>query len=157
VDVARAVGEDALGLHAHDQLRTRREARAFGEEKENHRLRPVVVPTRRSSIQFRQILETLARLEKSDGLPFDRLVLESASRMPQSATVIALLTSVTTEMALALGNLRRRGMAVTAIVNVYDEYDFARIAGPLVAERIEVRQLRDRAGIARMCQRMVLR
>ena len=37
-------------------------------------------------------------------------------------------------------------MAVTAIVNVYDEYDFARVAGPLVAERIEVRQLRDRAG-----------
>lgn len=142
---------------SHDQLRTRREAQAVVEEKEDHRLRPVVVPTRRSSIQLRQILETLARLEKSDGLPFDRLVVESASRMPLSATVIALLTNVTTEAALALGNLRRRGMAVTAIVNVYDEYDFARIAGPLVAERIDVRQLRDRTGIARMCQRMVLR
>ena len=46
---------------------------------------------------------------------------------------------MTPETAIALGNLRRRGMAVTAIVNVYDEYDFARVAGPLVAERIEVR------------------
>jgi uncharacterized protein (DUF58 family) len=141
---------------SHDQLRTRREAQAAIDQRDNHRLQPVIVPTRRSNIQHRQILETLARVEKSDGLPFAQLVHESASRMPHSATVIALLSTVTVETALALGNLRRRGMAVTAIVNVYDEYDFARDAGPLVAERIEVRQLRDRAGIARMCQRMVL-
>ncbi len=142
---------------SHDQMRTRREAQAISAAHKDHRLRPVVVPTRRSSTQLRQILETLARIEKSQALPFDRLVLETASRMPHSATVIALLTNVTTEAALALGNLRRRGMAVTAIVNVFDEYDFARVAGPLVAERIEVRHLRDRTGIARMCQQMVLR
>jgi uncharacterized protein (DUF58 family) len=142
---------------SHDQLHTRRAAQAAVDERDNHRLRPVIVPTRRSNIQLRQILETLARVEKSDGLPFPQLVHESASRMPHSATVIAVLTSVTVEAALALGSLRRRGMAVTAIVNVYDEYDFARVAGPLVAERIEVRQLKDQAGIARMCQRMVLR
>jgi uncharacterized protein (DUF58 family) len=153
-DAAERIRREGWG---HDQVHTRREAQSAGDEQENHRLRPVIVPTRRSSIQLRQILETLARIEKSDGLPFPALVHESASRMPHSATVIALLASVTTEAALALGNLRRRGMAVTAIVNVYDEYDFARVAGPLVAERIEVRQLRDRAGIARMCQRMVLR
>lgn len=142
---------------SHEQVHTRREAQAAGDERENHRLRPVIVPTRRSNIQLRQILETLARVEKSDGLPFPHLVRESASRMPHSATVIAVLTSVTVEAALALGSLRRRGMAVTAIVNVYDEYDFARVAGPLVAERIDVRQLKDRAGIARMCQQLVLR
>ncbi|MGD9633036.1 MAG: DUF58 domain-containing protein [Pirellulales bacterium] len=141
----------------HDQLRTRREAQAVADERDNHRLAPVIVPTRRSNIQLSQILETLARLEKSDGLPFPALVHETASRMPHSATVIALLSNVTTEAALALGNLRRRGMAVTAIVSVYDAYDFGRIVGPLVAERIEVRQLRDRVGVARMCQRMVLR
>jgi uncharacterized protein (DUF58 family) len=142
---------------SHDQLRTRREAQAAIDQRDNHRLQPVIVPTRRSNIQHRQILETLSRVEKADGLPFAQLVHESASRMPHSATVIALLSTVTVETALALGNLRRRGMAVTAIVNVYDEYDFARVAGPLVAERIEVRQLRDRAGIARMCQKLMLR
>jgi uncharacterized protein (DUF58 family) len=141
----------------HDQLRTRREAQAVADERDNHRLAPVIVPTRRTNIQLSQVLETLARLEKSDGLPFHALVHETASRMPHSATVIALLSNVTTETALALGNLRRRGMAVTAIVSVYDAYDFGRIVGPLVAERIEVRQLRDRAGVARMCQRMLLR
>jgi uncharacterized protein (DUF58 family) len=142
---------------SHDQLRTRREAQAAIDQRDNHRLQPVIVPTRRSNIQHRQILETLSRVEKADGLPFAQLVHESASRMPHSATVIALLSTVTVETALALGNLRRRGMAVTAIVNVYDEYDFARVVGPLVAERIEVRQLRDRAGIARMCQKLMLR
>ena len=153
-DAAERIRREGWG---HEQVHTRRAAQAAGDEQANHRLRPVIVPTRRSNIQLGQILETLARVEKSDGLPFAALVQETTSRMPQSATVIALLTSVTTEAALALGNLRRRGMAVTAIVNVYDEYDFARVAGPLVAERIDVRQLRDRAGIARMCQRMVLR
>jgi uncharacterized protein (DUF58 family) len=142
---------------SHDQLRTRRAAQAAGEQAESHRLRPVIVPTRRSNLQLRQILETLARVEKTDGLDFAGLVHETTSRMPQSASVIAVLTNVTSESAVALGNLRRRGMAVTAIVNVYDEYDFARIAGPLAAERIETRQLRDRAAIPNLCSRFVLR
>ena len=30
------------------------------------RLRPVIVPTRRSDVQLRQILRTLARVEKTD-------------------------------------------------------------------------------------------
>ena len=34
---------------------------------------------------------------------------------------------MTPEYAIALGNLRRRGMAVTAIINVYEEYRFAEL------------------------------
>jgi uncharacterized protein (DUF58 family) len=141
----------------HEQLHTRRLAQAAGMRDSSDRLRPVAVPTRRGGAQLRLILETLARVEKTSGLSFAQLVAECASRLPPSATVIALLTDVTPESAIALGNLRRRGFVVTAIINVYDEYDFARLAAPLIAEHIDARQLRDRPGLPQACLQTLLR
>jgi uncharacterized protein (DUF58 family) len=141
----------------HEQLASRRLAQAAGMRDKSGRLRPIVVPTQQSTTQLRLILETLARVEKTDGLTFPQLVAETASRLPRSATVIALLTAVTPSMAVALGNLRRRGLAVTAIINVYDEYDFARLAAPLAAEQIDVRQLKDRTAIPTVCLQTLLR
>jgi hypothetical protein len=48
-------------------------------------------------------------------------------------------------------------MAVTAIINTYEDHDFAELSAPLVRERIETRHLKDRAAIPRVCQRCVLR
>lgn len=124
---------------------------------ENDRLRPQVIPTQRGILQLRQILETLARAEKTDGLTFAQLVQETTSRMPASATVIAVLTAVTAETAIALGNLCRRGFAVTAIINTYDPYEFAAMSGPLIAQRVETRQLVDEASVATICSNFVLR
>ena len=141
----------------HDQLTSRRLAQAAGMRDRSERLRPVVVPTGRSNTQLQQILRTLARVEKTDGLTFPQLILEVSSRLPRSATVIAILSEVTPAAAIALGSLRRRGFAVTAIVNVFEEYDYARIAGPLIAEQIDVRQLRDRGTIPEVCLKCLLR
>ncbi len=121
------------------------------------RLRPQVVPTQRGNLQLRQILETLARAEKTDGLTFAQLVRETTNRLPASATVIAILTAVTPTTAIALGNLRRRGFAVTAILNTYDPYEFAAMSGLLIAQRIETRQLLDEASISTICSNFVLR
>ncbi len=121
------------------------------------RLRPVVVSTRRSNTQLTDILQTLARVEKTDGLTLSQLVIEAASQLPQSATVIAILTRVTPEIAMALGTLRRRGLAVTAILNVYEDYQFAELSSQLLNERIETRHLKDRAAIARVCLNYILR
>jgi hypothetical protein len=71
--------------------------------------------------------------------------------------VIAILTRVTPEIVIALGGLRRRGMAVSAILNVYEEHTFAELAGQLLTERIESRHLKDRAAIPRVCMSFVLR
>lgn len=142
---------------SHDQLRSRKLAHAAGMRDRSERLRPVVVPTGRSNTQLQQILRTLARVEKTDGLTFPQLVLEVSSRLPRSATVIAILSNVTPATAIALGSLRRRGFAVTAIVNAFEEYDYARIAAPLIAEQIDVRQLRDRAAIPQVCLKCLLR
>jgi uncharacterized protein (DUF58 family) len=142
---------------SHDQLHSRKLAQAAGMADRSDRLRPLIVPTRLGNTQLRQILETLARVEKTDGLTFPQLVHEIAGRLPRSATVIALLTAVTPAMAVALGSLRRRGLAVTVIINVYEEYEFAKLAAPLIAERIDARQLRDRAAIPTVCLKCLLR
>ena len=59
--------------------------------------------------------------------------------------------------AITLGSLRRQGYAVTAILNLYDEYDFAQAAGPLIAEGIEVQHLKDETSIVSVCRKFVLR
>jgi uncharacterized protein (DUF58 family) len=138
--------------------RTRRDAqRSASMLDKSERLQPVVVETRRGPEQLMRILEALARLELTDGLPLAGLIDEAASRIPRDATVIALVCGVSTETALALGGLRRRGFAVTAIVNAFHVHEFEQAGGPLVAEGIEVRHLVDEAGLVDLCRQYVLR
>jgi uncharacterized protein (DUF58 family) len=120
------------------------------------RLRPLVVDTRRGAEQLMRILETLARAELTDGLDLAHLIIETASRLPRDATVVAILTTVTPSTAIALGNLRRRGFAVTAIINVFEERDFAEAAGLLLSERIDSHHLKDETSIGSVCRSYVL-
>ena len=124
---------------------------------ESDRLAPLVVPTRRGAEQLRRILETLARVELTDGLHLPQLIEETASRMPRAATVMVILPQVTEEAAIALANLKRRGFAVEAVLNLYDEYDFAQASGPLLAAGIPTRHLKDETGISTLCRNYVLR
>lgn len=142
---------------AHD-FRTRAAARTVAAMREaSDRLQPLVVPTRRGAEQLMRILETLARVELTDGLTFDQLVVETASRLPRDATVVAVLPAVTVETAFALGSLRRRGFAVTAVVISFDQHEFADCSGRLLAQGIEARQVADEAGLAALCGRHLAR
>jgi uncharacterized protein (DUF58 family) len=120
------------------------------------RLRPVVVPTRRGEDQFTRILETLARLEKTDGLTLAQLILETAPRLPHDATVLAIVSRVTEEDAIALGSLRRQGFAVEAVVNTYEELDYSKMAGLLWAEGVPARHLMDEGALVELCGAMVV-
>ena len=141
----------------HD-YRTRDAAQqAAGTLVANERLAPVVVQTRRGPEQFMRILETLARVELTDGLSLPQLINETESRLPRDASVIAILPRVDEEHAIALGSLRRRGFAVTALLNVFEADDFAAAAGPLISEGVDTRHLKDRTSIATICRRFVLR
>jgi hypothetical protein len=86
-----------------------------------------------------------------------QLIEETMSRLPRDATVIAILPRVTTEHAIALENLKRQGYAVEAVVNVYDEYDFAQASGPLLAVGIRTHHLRNDAAVSTVCRHSVLR
>jgi uncharacterized protein (DUF58 family) len=139
-------------------IRTRGAAQAAaGMREASDRLRPLVVDTRRGENQLMRILEVLARVELTDGLDFSQLITETASRLPRDATVVAILTEVSEATAVALGNLRRRGFAVTALVNVYEDRDYAEAAGKLIAERVDVRHLRDDAAVTEICRSHAVR
>lgn len=139
-------------------IRTRDAARkAASMSDESDRLQPLVVQTQRGPEQLMRILETLARVELTDGLDLAQLIGETASRMPRDATVVAILPQVSDEDAIALGNLKRRGFAVSAILNLYERYDFAAASGPLLAQGIETHHLRDEPSIVTMCQKFLLR
>jgi uncharacterized repeat protein (TIGR01451 family) len=139
-------------------IRSRKAARrAAGMLESSDRLQPVVVETRRGSEQLMRILETLARVELTDGLSFAQLVLETAGRLPRDATIVALLTSPSIETAGALGELRRKGLAVTAILNLFDDTEFERASAQLAAEGIEARHLKNVEALPTLCREYALR
>ena len=116
---------------------TRDAARLEGEaDEQSNRLRPIVVETRRGIEQFQQIREALARLEFTDGLSFAQLVLEVTPRLPRDATVIAILPEVSIETSTMLGNLRRQGFAVSAILVGLSDEELLVAHGRLLAERV---------------------
>lgn len=152
------------------EFRTRAAAKEnFGMQEESDRLQPVTVATRRGTEQLTYILETLARLELTDGFNFPQLLIETTSRLPRDATVIAILSEVPEETAIALGNLKRQGFSVTAVLILDDEtqqfgtsgpyqsqFDFADNAGRLMAEGIDFRRADNEAAISALCSQQLI-
>ena len=116
------------------------------------RLRPLIVPAGRGPEGFTRIHEVMARVELSDGLTFDRLLIEAESRLPRDATVVAVLGVVSPAMALALGHLKRQGFAVSVVLMALDEIDRIDSAGPLLAEGLAVRALSDEQELYSFCE-----
>ena len=124
---------------------------------ESDRLQPLVIDTRREVEQMLRIRETLARIELSDGLTLEQLTTETASRMPRDATVLAIIPRVDESTAIALGNLKRRGYAVSAILNLYDDMSFAEASASLLSQRIPTYHLKSEESIPGVCQNYLLR
>ncbi len=130
---------------------------------ENTRLQPVVVPTRKSPDNFLRILETLARLEPTDGLDFPALIREAAVRIPRDATAVAVLSRVTPEMALSLGELVRQGFLVTAIVAICGTEALPDWAKPpewaeiLLAQGVNFHLVNSEESVTNLCAQAVIR
>jgi uncharacterized protein (DUF58 family) len=155
------------------EFRTRSDAkRNVGMSSSSDRLRPVIVETQRGFEQFQRIRESLARLELTDGLSFSELLMEATSRLPRDATIVAVLGDVTTETAISLGNMRRSGFAVYAIVvlqagetslggadgtRFMDSDVMVDKIGRLIAEGINVRHIDNEAAISDLCSEQLIR
>jgi uncharacterized protein (DUF58 family) len=138
------------------EFRTRSVARKLLDLRgESERLRPVVVPTLRGGEQLIRILETLARLELTNGLNFAQLVEEAKPHLSRDSTVIAVLRAVSEETALALGSLKRAGYSVTAVVAVRDRIPDWVVppewATLLLAQGIAFRPIHDEEALANLC------
>lgn len=128
----------------------------FAERPPNERLEPIVIPPQRGPEQVERLHETLARLEQTDGFTFDAMVHETASRIPRDASVVAILSAVTRDSARALGELRRSGYAVTAVVVTRDVREYRDWAQPpewaalLLGEGIDFRPVDSREALAEL-------
>ena len=74
-DAADRIREE--GWHAEFTTRADAHTRARSDPLANDRLRPVRVETRKGNEKLEQILETLARLEHTDGLEFSEMLAAS--------------------------------------------------------------------------------
>jgi uncharacterized protein (DUF58 family) len=137
--------------------RTRQAARAAAAmREESERLQPLLVETRRGVEQLQRIRETLARVELTDGLTFAELVTETIGRLPRDATLLAVLPEVPVETAIALGNLRRSGLAIAVVLILLDDAPLERAYGRLVAEGIrDIRHLKSEEELPELCQRQI--
>lgn len=154
------------GRDAADRVRQRQQERDFLDRNsvragvemsvKSDRLRPVVVDARTGPEQFSEIHRTLARLERTDGMKFVDLLMETQSRLSRQLSVLVFLQIVDDELALALGLLRRRGFSVSAIVNQHETDGLQDSAARLVAYHIPVFALQDEASIPVVCRDMLL-
>jgi uncharacterized protein (DUF58 family) len=142
-----------------DEANTRQAAIADANQvPESKRLEPLIVETRRGAEQVQRIRETLARCELTDGLSFAELIVETAHRLPRDATALAVLPEVSTETAIALGNLRRRGMAVAVVLVQCDDDRLELAYARLVAEGIrDLRHLANEEMLPDLCRNQVNR
>ena len=128
----------------------------FADRPANERLEPIVLPPQRGPEQLERIHETLARLEQTDSFTFDAMIHEVADRIPRDTSVVAILTGVTRASARALGELRRTGYAVTAVVVTRDVREYREWAVPpewaemLITEGIEFRPVDSREALAEL-------
>ncbi len=159
-DAADRIREEGWQGEFRNRTLARRQAAAIAE---NTRMRPVVVPTRKSSENFLLILETLACLEPTNGLEFSRLVREAAMQIPRDATVVVVLSHVTLEMAQALGELVRRGFLVTVIVVVFGGEPLPDWARPpdwaelLLAQNINFHIANSENAVTNLCAQAIIR
>jgi len=99
------------------EVSSRAEARALVQMlEESDRLRPVEVEIRRGEEQNQLILDALARLELSDGLPFHEMLRNEYHRLPREAAFVALVPHVPPPLVGVLAEMKRWGFIPTVFV-----------------------------------------
>jgi hypothetical protein len=144
------------------EFKSRADAQRRASPLANDRLRPVRVETRKGNEKLGQILETLARLEHTDGLEFSEMLAATISRIPRDATVVPVLRQVTPDIAVALGGLVKRGFLVTAVVVSidWDIPEWSRPpewAGLLLEQGIDFRLVNSEQSITELCAEAIVR
>lgn len=129
-----------------------RSVRSDAQQSLGDRKRLQQVTTSRGPDRFSQIRTLLARAELNDGLTFPELVIEAQPRMPRDATIIAILPRVADETAIALGNLKRQGYAVSVVLVIVPEEELPSAYGRLAAQGIrDVRPLAGELALPDLC------
>lgn len=127
------------------------------QEGAGDKLRPIIVPPRRGPEQLELVRESLARIEKSNGLFLPDLIDEASGYIPRDTTLIAILSHATAERAVALSALQRQGMAVVVLLIISEQSELEKSHLILAGEGLEVREIQDETDIAAVCQQQFIR
>ncbi len=142
---------EASGTYSDHSEATRKiDMRATSE-----RLRPVVLPSNRGPEHFAEMHRMLARLERTDGLTLPQLLSETESRLPRMLSILAIVQQLDEAGALSLAMLRRRGFAVTVIINQSKD-EYLETAMQLASHRLPTLSLQDESSISDLSQRWLL-
>ena len=78
-------------------------------------------------------------------------------RIPRDASVVAIVSRVDEQIAIALGNMVRMGYGVTCLINTYESDLFAKYSGPLLSAGIQTLHLKDEETLATICRKQMVR
>jgi uncharacterized protein (DUF58 family) len=123
---------------------------------QNNRLSPIVLGASRTPEHFAQLHRMLARLERTDGLKLDQLLIETQSRIPKLLSLIVIAQRVDQAGLFALEMFRRRGYALSVLLNCHQEL-YLDNASPLIAAKIPVIPLHDEESISQYLQHQAAR
>ncbi|MGC9943808.1 MAG: DUF58 domain-containing protein [Verrucomicrobiota bacterium] len=170
--MGQQIGLISNGRDAADRIReegwraefiSRADARHRADPVANDRLRPVQVTTGKGGEKMNLLLQTLARLEQTDGLDFAGMLETIIPKVPRDATVIPVLRHVTPSTAVALGELVHRGFLVTAVVVAFGEESVPDWAQPpewaalLLAHGIDFRIVNSEEAVMNLCAEALVR
>jgi uncharacterized protein (DUF58 family) len=154
-DAAERIRTEGWDVDPRTRQQARAEASAVGEARGAE---PITVTTGRGPEVFQRIREALARAELTRTLDFAGLVTQTAHRLPRDATVLALLGDVSPETAIALGNLKRRGLAVACILIRMSDNALHDAYGRLAAEGVrDLRHCPSEEALPELCSHSVQR
>jgi uncharacterized protein (DUF58 family) len=122
---------------------SRREAREQARHREGEdRLRSVQVEPGRGAAQAGQILDSLARLELSEGMPLERMIREEAQGLSRDLSLVLITPSLGRSLLQSVARLRFWGFLVTVLL--VDNPEHMESAGPVLrAEGVQVLHVRD--------------
>jgi len=138
VNLRQQVGFISNGLDAAERAkrdeglldaRSRGEARGFAASRGGgDRLRPVEVVARKGHDQAMAVLDALARLELSDGCPFEQMLLEEHTRLPRDLTLLVIVPRMTPLLYQVLARVRFSGFSITVfLVDNAEQAEGARV------------------------------
>jgi len=121
------------------------------------RLRPVIANADRGPAHFGELRRLLARLELSDGLSLGETLVGNQSRLAHDTTLIVISPRCDHSTSAMLIDMKRRGWAITVVINTQDINDYAASSGALLAAGIESIQLADEASLPLVTSRASIR
>jgi uncharacterized protein (DUF58 family) len=148
VSNGRDAAERIRELNKRAQYSDRASATANIEMKNrSDRLTPILLGANRTPEHFAEMHRMLARLERTDGLRLDQLLMETESRLPKLLSLIVIVQRVDEAGVLALEMIRRRGYAMSVLLNCHQE-DYLEHSARLIAARLPVVALHDEESLS---------